>query len=280
MNDIVIVRGGGDIATGVIQKLYRSGFKVIVTEINNPTSIRRKVCLSEAIYEGEVRVENLVGVYSESLKDIMNAWHNNKIPVLKDPKVRILKDINVTAIIDATLSKRNIGTNKCMAPITIALGPGYVGGQDVDVVIETQRGHNLGTLVFQGEASKNTGIPGIIKGYGIERVIYSPCEGKLKIIKDIGEVVNKGDVICLVNDSNVYATIPGVLRGMIRDGLYVKKGLKIADIDPRITEIENCNRVSDKARNIGGATLEALMYMKNIKGGYVYGREIAEKNIR
>lgn len=266
MKEVVLVRGGGDIATGVIQKLHRSGFKVIIAEIERPTSIRRWVCLSEAVYDLQVSVEDMTSIYAENLKDIYSAWEENKIPVIKDPKLRVLRHIAPLAVIDATICKKNIGTNRVMAPITVALGPGYVAGRDVDIVVETNRGHNLGRIISEGEAAKNTGVPGVIGGYGKERVIYAPDDGIIHIVRDIGSIVKKGEVICMVGDKEVRSTIDGLIRGMIREGMNVKDGLKIADIDPRISELENCSRISDKARNIGGAVLEAIMYIYNSKG--------------
>lgn len=262
MNDIVVVRGAGDIATGAIQKLKRSGFKVLVLEIEKPTSIRRRVCLSEAMYEKEFKVEDIVAKRADSYDEIFSILNEGKVCIIHDSLGDIIKKIKPMAVVDATLCKRNIGTNKSMADITVALGPGYVAGQDVDIVVETNRGHNLGRLIFKGAAAKNTGVPGIIAGYGIERVIYSPCEGNLKIIKDIGSIVNKGDIICKVGDESVRATLTGVIRGMIRDGFYVGKGLKIADIDPRADQKKNCDLISDKARCIGGAVLESIMMLR------------------
>lgn len=262
MDEIIIVRGAGDIATGTIQKLYRAGFKVVALEGEKPTSIRRRVCLSEAIYEKEFQVEDVIGKRADSYEEIFSILDENKVCVIQDISGDIINKIKPKAVIDATLCKKNIGTNKSMAPITIALGPGYIAGEDVDIVVETNRGHNLGRLIFQGPAAKNTGVPGIIEGYGIERVVYSPFEGKIKIIKDIGEIVEKGETICRVGDNPIKASLTGVIRGMIRDGFYVKEGLKIADIDPRIDEKKNCDLISDKARCIGGAVLEGIMIGK------------------
>lgn len=259
MDEIVIVRGAGDIATGTIQKLNRAGFKVVALEVEKPTSIRRKVCLSEAIYEKEFRVEDVIGKRADSYEEIFSILDENRVCVIQDISGNIINKIKPMAVVDATLCKKNIGTNRNMAPITIALGPGYVAGKDVDIVVETSRGHDLGGLIFEGAAKKNTGIPGKINGYGIERVVYSPHDGELKIIKDIGSLVEKGENICKVGDSYVKATLTGVLRGIIRDGFYVKKGLKIADIDPRINERKNCDLISDKARCIGGSVLESIM---------------------
>lgn len=264
-DEIIVVRGAGDIATGTIQKLKRAGFSVVSLEVSKPSSIRRNVCLSEAIYDGECNVEDIVAKKADSLEEMYNVLNENKVCIIVDSKGDLIEKIKPIAVIDGTLCKKNIGTNKSMAEITIALGPGYEAGKDVDIVIETNRGHNLGRLIFEGPAEKNTGIPGVIKGYGKERVVYSPCAGKLHIIKDIGDLVEKGEPICKISDEYVYATMSGLLRGMIREGFEVKKGFKIADIDPRIEEKKNCDLISDKARCIGGAVLEGILYLKGIK---------------
>lgn len=262
----VVVRGGGDIASGTIQKLYRAGFKVIILEIEKPTAIRRNVAFSDAIYNGESTVEDIKAVKVRDLAGIKEAHKNNFIPILVDPEGDILKAIKPLALVDAILAKKNLGTNKNMAPITIALGPGFNAGVDVDVVIETMRGHNLGRLIFEGYAMANTGVPGEIAGYSKERVIYSEANGKIKNISIIGDIVNKGDVLAYIGDTKVLSPISGLLRGLIKDGTEVTKGLKIGDVDPRLKEVENYTTISDKARNIGGGVLEALLMMKNIKG--------------
>jgi len=262
MNDLVIVRGAGDIATGVIQKLHRSGFKVLSLEVSLPTAIRRKVSLCEAIYEGEYKVEDITSKRVDDICDLQFCFNKKIVPIMVDPKGDIIKKLNPLAVIDATLCKKNIGTSKEMAPITIALGPGYEASKDVDIVVETMRGHNLGRLIFKGSAQPNTGIPGMIGEFDKERVIYSCCEGKVTLLKDIGDFVKKNDVICKIDDKEVYATIDGLLRGTIRDGTYVPNKMKIADIDPREDEYENCFTISDKARNIGGAVLEGLLLKK------------------
>lgn len=263
-DEIIVVRGAGDIATGTIQKLKRAGFSVVSLEVQKPSSIRRNVCLSEAIYDGECTVEDIIAKKADSIEEMHNVLKENKVCVMVDSSGDLIEKINPIAVVDGTLCKKNIGTNKSMAPITIALGPGYEAGKDVDIVVETNRGHNLGRLIFKGPAEKNTGVPGIIKGYGKERVVYSPCEGSLHIIKDIGDVVEKGEPICKVGSEYVYATMSGLLRGMIREGFYVTKGFKIADIDPRIEEKKNCDLISDKARCVGGAALEGILYLRSI----------------
>lgn len=262
-NDVVIIRGGGDIATGVIQKLYRSGCKVLVLEVNKPLAIRRNVALSDAIYDGKSVVEDVKAVLTESIKEVNDAWDSGAVPIIVDPQGDYIDIVKPTIVVDAILAKKNLGTNQLMAPITIALGPGFNAGKDVDVVVETMRGHNLGRLIFSGYAHKNTGVPGDIGGYTLERVIHSPKAGVISNKKVIGDVVHPGETIAVVDNEEVKTKISGILRGIIRDGLIVTKGLKIADVDPRLTEIDNCHTISDKARNIGGAVLEAILYMKN-----------------
>lgn len=262
-DEVVVVRGGGDIASGTIQKLCRSGFKVLVLETAEPTSIRRSVCFSETVYEGKFLVEGIKAVLVNCFEEIKEAWDNERIPVVVDTEARFIEIVKPDIVVDAIMAKRNLGTNINMAPITIALGPGFEAGKDVNVVIETMRGHNLGRLIFNGMAIKNTSLPGEIEGFSKERVIYSPNDGIINIIKNIGDIVRSGDIIAYVEGMEVKATIDGVLRGIIRDKKQVCKGLKIADIDPRYAEQKNCFTISDKARNVGGAVLEAILILKN-----------------
>lgn len=261
----VIVRGGGDIATGSIQKLYRAGFKVVVLEIDKPSAIRREVAFCEAVYEGEMTIEGITAKLCKTIEEIKSCWADKTIPIVIDPTGEIIEKLKPIALVDAILAKKNYGTNRAMAPITIGLGPGFCAGKDVDIVIETMRGHNLGRLIFSGEPMANTGTPGIIKGVGKERVIYSPCAGTVENICKIGDIVEKGQVIAKVDGMEVTATISGVLRGLIREGYKVPEKFKMADIDPREEEQQNCFTISDKARAIGGAVLEALLYLKNQK---------------
>ncbi|SHH61771.1 xanthine dehydrogenase accessory factor [Anaerosphaera aminiphila DSM 21120] len=262
-DSVVVVRGGGDIATGSIQKLHRSGFKVLVLEVERPTAIRRTVAVSDVVYEGEVFVEDLCAVKVEKEDDIYRAWSEKKVPVLVDSKAEILSRITPDVLVDAILAKKNIGTNRNMARGTIALGPGFIAGEDVDIVVETNRGHNLGRLIFKGSASKNTGNPGNILGYTTERVFYSPESGNIKNFKDIGSIVKKGEVISEVSGQEVLSKIDGIVRGLIRDNTEVFKGMKIGDVDPR-TDVDY-KTISDKARNIGGAVLEAVMILSKDK---------------
>lgn len=264
-DEIVIVRGGGDIASGIIQKLHRCGFRVLVLEIAKPTCIRRKVSFSEAIYDGEVIIEGTTSVFVKNIEEIKSTWNEKKIPVIIDPKGNYIDIIKPEILVDAILAKKNLGTNMNMAHITIGVGPGFYAGKDVHAVIETMRGHNLGRIILNGEAQKDTGMPGDIMGYSKERVIYSSSAGVVKNVRDISDIVKVGEIIAYIDNTPVTATIDGVLRGIIRDGMKVPEKFKIADIDPRLKEKENCFTISDKSRSIAGGVLEAILYFKNNK---------------
>ncbi|MDU5977242.1 MAG: selenium-dependent molybdenum cofactor biosynthesis protein YqeB [Finegoldia magna] len=268
MQKICLIRGAGDIATGTIQKLVRAGFKCVVTEVSNPSSIRRKVSLSEAIYEKKTVVEDIEAVLCENLDEIGQYLERYNPVIIVDPKLTILNKMKFDVVVDAILAKKNTGLKKEMADITIGLGPGFEAGVDCDIVIETMRGHDLARIIKQGFAKKNTGIPGIIDGFSNERVIYSDFDGQFTHIKSISDIVNKEEIIAKVGDNYIRATLDGVIRGMIRDNFEVKKGLKIIDIDPRYEEVENCFTISDKARAIGGAVLEAIMMLENRREKY------------
>ncbi|WP_302279707.1 selenium-dependent molybdenum cofactor biosynthesis protein YqeB [Brachyspira pilosicoli] len=267
-NELVIVRGAGDLATGVVYSLYKAHFKVIILETQHPSAIRRKVALSEAVYDGKTKVEDIEAVLVKNYEEALNIIANKdykEIPILIDPNCEILNHIKPTFLIDAIIAKKNLGTNKSMAKYTIALGPGFTAGKDCDIVIETMRGHNLGRIYLEGEAIPNTGIPGNIGGKEAERVIHASSDGIIKNIKKIGDFVKEKEIIAYINNDNkkieVIAPFEGLLRGIIRDGFKVRNGLKIADIDPRKSEYDNCFTISDKARNLGGAVLTAMIYL-------------------
>jgi len=260
----IVVRGGGDLATGVIQKFFRAGFPVVILETPAPTAIRRSVALCEAAYDGSARVEDMVCRRVSNTDELEDCWLAGTIPLLIDPTGETIKRIQPSAVIDAILAKHNPGTHKGMAPVTIALGPGFCAGEDVDAVIETMRGHDLGRLIFKGSAAPNTGIPGEIGGKSAQRVIHAPASGTVIHKKQIGDVVQRDEVLCIIEETEVRAPFTGLLRGLIREGAAVPQGMKIADIDPR-TDID-CRTISDKARCLGGAALEAYLYQQR-KGG-------------
>lgn len=267
MDNLIIVRGGGDIATGMIYKLYQCGFRVLVLETANPSAIRRNVAFSEAVYNGTQTVENITCVLGKSVEQAVVLLEEGRLVMLIDPKGDCIKQLKPIAVVDGILAKKNLGTNKDMAPITVALGPGFTAGEDVDAVIETMRGHSLGRVIYEGQAIKNTGIPGMVGGYTKERVIHSPAEGILRNVSKITDTVQQGEVIAVIETETdkipVEATIDGLLRGLIRDGYPVTKGFKIADIDPRPNEYENCFTISDKARCIAGGVVEAILHLKS-----------------
>ena len=260
--NIIIVRGGGDIATGTIYKLHQSGYPVLVTEIANPSAIRRQVAFSEAVYEKSYTVEGVTCYFAENLTRAYELLKQRKVALMIDPDGAVIREVKPAAVVDGILAKKNLGITKDMAPLTIGLGPGFCAGEDVDVVIETKRGHNLGRIIRQGSAYPNTGIPGIIGGYGAERVIHAPAAGRMKNRSKIGDIVEAGQVLAVIEgedgSTEVSATIDGLLRGLIRDDYPVTKGFKIADIDPRKEELENCFTISDKARCIAGSVLEVI----------------------
>ena len=269
MKDLIIVRGGGDLATGTIYKLKKSGFPVLILEVENPSAIRRNVAFSEAIYQGQQTVEDMTCFRAESLQQAEDFLQEDKLTILVDPKGEAIAKLKPVAMVDAIIAKRNLGTAKTMAPVTVALGPGFVAGEDVDAVVETKRGHNLGRVIWSGSAAPNTGVPGLIGGFGKERVMHSPAQGILKNVKKITDTVTKGEVIAVIETGSdmvpVEASLDGILRGLIRDGYPVTKGFKIADIDPRSEEYENCFTISDKARCIAGGVLEAILQLKKEK---------------
>jgi xanthine dehydrogenase accessory factor len=259
---MVVVRGGGDIATGTVHSLWSAGLGVLVLEDHEPSAIRRQVAVCEAVFDGEATVEDMKAVKAESRDEVVKIIDEGAVPVMIDPEGRSIADFKPDIVVDAILAKTNLGTTIDMAPLTIAVGPGFSAGVDVDYVVETKRGHNLGRIINDGAAFPNSGIPGNIGGYTKERVIHSPVDGSLRIVRDIGSVVQKDDVIAVIEDegnfTEVKATLDGIIRGMIRSGYCVHKGLKIADIDPRIEELGNCFTISDKARCIGGSVLELV----------------------
>ena len=266
MKDLIIVRGGGDLATGTIYKLYQCGFSVLVLEIPNPSSIRRNVSFSEAVYQGCQTVEGVTCLLAQTEDEAVSLLNEGKLVMLVDPEGTCIPRLKPLTVVDAILAKKNLGTTRDMAPITVALGPGFEAGVDTDAVIETQRGHHLGRVLWEGCAAPNTGVPGVIGGYGRERVIHSPAAGILRNVRHITDTVRAGETVAVIETEQgevpVPATIDGLLRGLIRDGYPVTTGFKIADIDPRLDEYDNCFTISDKARCIAGGVVEAILHRK------------------
>lgn len=252
---LAFVRGGGDIATGVIYRLWSAGFKVICLETEYPLAIRRTVSAAQAVFDGSCSIE---GMHIEKIHSFQNIdKSNNTVDILVDPHGESIKEMKPDILVDAIMTKQNLGTRKDMAPLVIALGPGFSAPEDVHAVIETKRGHYLGRMITNGMTIANTGIPGIEMGYTIERLLRSPADGKLETLHRIGDKVRKGDSIGKVGGISFYAEIDGVLRGLIHPSIEIKKGLKIGDIDPR-NEPAHCFSITDKALAVAGGVLEAL----------------------
>lgn len=261
---LIIVRGGGDLATGTIHRLWSAGLPVLVLETDHPAAIRRQVSVCEAVYENTTTIEGMTAVKISSISEAWPMIESGQVPVLIDPQGEAIKELKPSVVVDAIIAKVNLGTTKDMAPLTIALGPGFEAGKDADFVVETKRGHNLGRIIRSGSAFPNSGIPGNIGGYTKERVIHAEAPGIFVGKSKIGDIVEAGETIAWIHRNGqeplpVKATITGILRGLLRDHYPVTKGFKIADIDPRKEELANCFTISDKARCIAGSVLELVV---------------------
>lgn len=271
MSAVVLVRGAGDLATGTILRLHNCGFRVLAVECARPSAIRRRAAFCEAVFDGTATVEGVTARLIDRIEQADTVWNAGEIPLIVDETAVCAASCAPTVLVDAILAKRNLGTTRDMAPITIGLGPGFTAGGDVDAVVETMRGHRLGRVIYEGAALPNTGVPGPIAGFAAERVIHAPASGAMTFVRspepvDIGSIVQKGQTIGFVGGVPVTATLDGVLRGLIREGYPVTEGLKIADIDPRAQEVQNCMTVSDKARAIAGGVLEAMLHLAGERG--------------
>lgn len=261
----ILIKGAGDLATGTAVRLYRAGFPLVMTDIEQPTAVRRTVAFCQCMYDGVCTVEGITARRVYSGVEALAALEKGEIPVLNDPEAKILRELDFFAVVDAILAKKNVGTTIHDAPVVLAQGPGFTAGVDCHGVIETQRGHDLGRLITDGSAVPNTGVPGDIGGYTTERIIRACADGTFEPVAAIGDQVQKGDLVAKVDGQPVYALINGVVRGMLPAGLKVCKGMKSGDIDPRC-EVRHCFTVSDKARAIGGGVLEGLLYFGKEKG--------------
>lgn len=261
---IVLIRGGGDLASGVGVRLHRSGFQVVITELPEPLVVRRKVSLAEAVHEGLVQVEGVTGKLVEDFSEIKSILLSGVIPVLIDPDLKCLEVINPDVVVDARMRKKPPREGKELASLVIGLGPGFIAGENCHAVIETNRGHNMGRVLWQGVPEQDTGIPGSVQGYSSERVLRAPVDGVLQTRVEIGDRLKKGSLVALVGEEEVLAPFDGILRGLLRDGTAVKASLKIGDVDPR--EDPNLYKlISDKSRAIGGGVLEAILACPDLR---------------
>lgn len=255
---LVVIRGAGDIATGIALRLWRAKFQVIMTDLEQPTAIRRTVCFSQAIPNGEATVEDVTAKRAEGPAQALALLDAGVIPVLADPIGACIPVLKPDAVVDAILAKKNLGTKLTDAPVVIGVGPGFTAGVDCRAVVETMRGHYLGRVIYHGSAQPNTGVPGLIGGFAGERVLRAPADGVFHPLLDIGAQVKQGDVAATVEGVPMVCTLDGVLRGILPEGTPVHRGMKAGDIDPRC-KLEHCFCASDKALAVGGGVLEALL---------------------
>ncbi len=236
---LVVIRGAGDIATGIALRLWRAHIKVVMTDIERPTAIRRTVCFSEAIVHGAVTVEDVRARHAASPAEALELLEQGILPVLTDPECACKEVLKPDALVDAILAKKNLGTTMADAPVVVAVGPGFSAGEDCHAVVETMRGHYLGRVIYKGPAQPNTGIPGLIGGFAGERVLRAPADGVFHQLVEIGAQVKMGDIAATVNGEPMVCTLDGVLRGILAEGTPVFKGMKAGDIDPRCA-MEHC----------------------------------------
>lgn len=259
---MALIKGAGDLATGIAYRLKKSGFDIVMTEIHKPTTVRRTVAFSQAVFDNEIVIEGIKGVKVNNINEIYEEIREGNIPIIIDENAEIIKELSPDVVVDAIIAKQNLGTSIEDAPIVIGVGPGFEAKVDCHLVVETKRGHYLGKVIEEGSAIPNTGVPGNIGGYTKERIIRASSNGKIKPVVAIGDFVKKGDIVAYIDGVEVLSEIDGIVRGMLQEGIEVFKGMKSGDIDPRC-EKDHCFTISDKARSIGGGVLEAIMYMNN-----------------
>lgn len=259
----IVIRGAGDLASGIALRLWRARMQVVMTETARPTAIRRTVCFSQAVVCGETCVEGITARKAETPEEALSLLEQGVIPVLVDPEGTCITALRPDAVVDAILAKKNLGTRITDAPVVVGVGPGFTVGEDCHAVVETMRGHYLGRTLYCGSAIPNTGIPGLIGGFAGERVLRAPADGVFHQLLDIGAQVKMGDVAGTVDGHPMVCTLDGILRGILADGTPVHKGMKAGDIDPRCKE-EHCYCASDKAIAVGGGVLEALLQLSGI----------------
>lgn len=255
----VLVLGGGDLASGVIYRLHQAGFRMLVTELEHPLFVRRTVCYGEAVYSGIVTVEGITARRVSTSESVITAWETDQIPIMVDPAMTSVQHWQPHILIDARMEKRNLGIQLDDAQHVIALGPGFIAGEDVHAVIETQRGHTLGRVIYHGSALPNTGTPGSVNGHQATRVLRSPCDGFVEPYIPIGQTVQAGQALASVNGIPIIAPFDGVLRGLIHPSVYTTAQMKIGDLDPR-SDSNACYTISDKSLAIGGGVLEAILF--------------------
>lgn len=255
---LVLIRGAGDLASGIALRLFHAKMQVVMTDLPRPTAIRRTVCFSEAILHGEAKVEDVTAAFAKDSDHARQILREGKLPVLADPEGKCIPELKPDALVDAIIAKRNLGTKITNAPCVVGVGPGFTVGVDCHAAVETMRGHTLGRVITEGSPLPNTNIPGLIGGFAGERVLRAPADGVFTPVRQIGDLVQQGEVAGYVGDAPMYCQLSGVLRGLLAEGVKVHKGMKAGDVDPR-GEVSYCYQVSDKALSIGGGVLEAIL---------------------
>jgi xanthine dehydrogenase accessory factor len=256
---MVLIRGGGEMATGIAHRLHRCHMRVLITEIAMPTSVRRNVAFAEAVYQGAQTVEGIKAVRVGSCDEAYAAWEQNQIPIFVDPEASVGKILTPVVIVDAIMAKKNGVAKLTDAPVVIGVGPGFTAGFNVHAVVESNRGHHLGRVIWDGAAESDTGIPASVDGYTASRVLRVPQSGIFNALRAIGDVIAAGETVATVNGELIKAGISGQIRGLLRNGIQVEQGIKAGDIDPR-GERGYCDSISDKSRAIAGGVLEAILH--------------------
>ncbi len=260
---LVLIRGAGDLASGIALRLHHANMQIVMTDLPKPTAIRRTVCFSQAILFGKMQVEEVCAEFTENAEAAKAILARRNIAVLADPEAKCIPELKPDVVVDAILAKRNLGTKMTDAPCVIGVGPGFTAKVDCHACVETMRGHTLGRMITDGSPLPNTNIPGLIGGFAGERVLRAPDDGIFCQTAQIGDLVKEGDTVGTVNGKPMQCTISGVLRGLLADGTPVHKGMKSGDVDPR-GEISYCYLVSDKALAIGGGVLEAILHFSEV----------------
>ena len=257
---LVLIRGAGDLAPGIALRLHHAHLSVVMTDLPQPTAIRRTVCFSQAIVYGSMTVEDVTARFCAAPENAAAILAAGELPVLADPEAKCRTALRPDVVVDAILAKKNLGTRITDAPCVIGVGPGFTAGEDCHAAVETMRGHTLGRALYHGSPLPNTNIPGLIGGFAGERVLRAPCDGIFTAVHRIGDTVEEGETIGFVEGQPMKCTISGVLRGVLDDGVPVKKGMKSGDVDPRCKP-EYCTTISDKALAVGGGVVEAVLYL-------------------
>lgn len=263
----ILIKGAGDLATGIASRLYGAGHQIMMTEIAVPLTVRRLVAFSRAVYEGEAAVEDMTARLAKNQAEAEQIMEQGEIPVLVDPNAECIQWFHPDVIVDAILAKKNLGTKITDAPFVIGVGPGFTAGEECNCVVETKRGHTLATVIWEGSAIPNTGVPGNVGGFTTERLIKASGNGRIEPKAAIGDLVKKGQIVAVTGGEPVYALMDGIVRGMLQPGVNVKTGLKIGDIDARAKQ-EHCWTISDKARAIGGGVLDAVCSFEKSREKY------------